>query len=43
MKTSGKKAANWIEQFCVAPAGVSKGQRVVLTIEHKETLRTDFR
>ena len=42
MKTSGKKAANWIEQFCVAPAGVSKGQRAMLTIEHKETLRRIF-
>ena len=42
MKTPGKKAANWIEQFCVVPHGVNKGQHAMLTIEQKEIVRTIF-
>ena len=42
MKTPGKKAANWIENFCVVPAGFDKGQHVVLTVEQKEILRRLF-
>ena len=42
MKTPGKKAANWIENFCVVPTGFDKGQHVVLTVEQKETLRRLF-
>ena len=42
MKTPGKRAANWVEHFCVVPTGFDKGQHVVLTIEHKETLRRIF-
>ena len=38
MKTPGKRAANWIENFCVVPAGLSKGQLVVLSVEQKEIL-----
>ena len=42
MKTPGKKAANWIEQFCVVPHGFNKGQHAMLTIEQKEIVRTIF-
>ena len=42
MKTPGKKAANWIEKFCVVPHGFDKGQHVVLTVEQKEIVRTIF-
>ena len=40
--TPGQKAANWIEQFCVYPHGLSKGQHVVLTIEQKGIVRRIF-
>ena len=42
MKTPSKKAANWIENFCVVPAGFDKGQHVRLTTEQKEILRKLF-
>lgn len=42
MKTPGKRAANWVEHFCVVPTGFDKGQHVVLTIEQKEILRRIF-
>ena len=42
MKTPGKKAANWIENFCVVPFGFDKGQHVRLTTEQKEILRKLF-
>lgn len=42
MKTPGKKAANWIEQFCVVPHGINKGQHAMLTVEQKEIVRTIF-
>ena len=42
MKTPGKKAANWIENFCVVPVGFDKGQHVVLTTEQKEIVLKVF-
>jgi tryptophanyl-tRNA synthetase len=42
MKTPGKKAANWIENFCVVPAGFDKGQHVRLSVEQRETVRRIF-
>ena len=42
MRTPGKKAANWIENFCVVPIGFDKGQHVRLTTEQKEILRKLF-
>ena len=42
MRTPSKKAANWIENFCVVATGFDKGQHVRLTIEQKETLRRIF-
>jgi hypothetical protein len=40
--TSGEKAARWIEQFCVYPFGLSRGQHVRLTTEQKEILHKLF-
>jgi hypothetical protein len=42
MKTPGKKAASWIENFCVVPAGFDKGQHVHLSVEQRETVRRIF-
>jgi hypothetical protein len=42
MKTPGKKAANWIENFCVVPFGFDKGQHVRLTTEQKEIVLKVF-
>ena len=42
MKTPGKKAANWVKNFCVVPTGFDKGQHVRLTTEQKEILRKLF-
>jgi hypothetical protein len=42
MKTPGRRAAYWIEQFCVYPRGFNKGQHVVLTIAQREILHRIF-
>ena len=40
--TRGDKAIHWIENFCVVPFGINKGQHVWLTTEQKETVRAVF-
>jgi hypothetical protein len=37
-KSRGVRAAYWIEQFCVIPAGPEKGQRVKLSQEQRDTV-----
>ena len=39
----GKKAANWIEQFCVVPHGINKGQHAMLTVDQKGNRPHNFR
>ena len=42
MKTPGKKAASWIENFCVVPSGFDKGQHVRLSVEQREIVYRIF-
>jgi hypothetical protein len=40
--TASQKTARWIENFCVCPHGVNKGQFAALTTAQKEILRKVF-
>ena len=40
--TASQKTVRWIENFCLFPHGLEKGQHVRLTTEQKEILRKLF-
>ena len=42
MRTPAQKTARWIENFCVIPFGLERGQHVRLTEQQREILRKLF-
>jgi len=41
-QTRGQCAVNWIEQYCLVPTGLRKGDPVKLTLAEKETIYRSY-